>query len=105
LCALCRACRSDAAVGKTLTLAGPKAYTVQEVIELCEKLSGNRGEADVTQVPIWLLRATRNILRGFQWAKDAADRLVGVLAPPMDGRQTDRQTDFFHVPFDEWLCR
>ena len=25
---------------------------------------------------MWLLRVTRNLLRGFQWARDAADRLV-----------------------------
>ena len=68
------ALRSDATVGKTITLSGPKAWTVQEVIELCEKLAG--AEADVTQVPVWLLRATRNFLRSFQWARDAADRLV-----------------------------
>ena len=42
------ALRSDATVGKTLTLAGPKAWTVPEVIELCEKLADER--AQVTQV-------------------------------------------------------
>ena len=57
-----------------MTLAGPKAFTVQEVIELCEEMAGR--EADVTQVPVWLLKATRGILRRFQWARDAADRLV-----------------------------
>lgn len=66
--------RTDATVGQTLTLAGPKAWTVQEVIALCEKLAG--ADADVTQVPVWLLKATRGLLRNFQWARDAADRLV-----------------------------
>ena len=28
------------------------------------------------QVPVWLLKTTRNFLRSFQWARDAADRLV-----------------------------
>ena len=28
------------------------------------------------QVPVWLLKATRSFLRSFQWARDAADRLV-----------------------------
>ena len=42
------ALRSDATVGKTLTLAGPKAWTVPEVIELCEKLADER--AQVTEV-------------------------------------------------------
>jgi len=66
--------RNDKTVGKTVTLAGPQAYTVEEVIELCEKYAG--ADADVTQVPVWLLRFTRNALKSFQWARDAADRLV-----------------------------
>ena len=44
------ALRSDATVKKTLTLAGPKAWTVPEVIELCEKLADER--AQVTQASI-----------------------------------------------------
>lgn len=62
-----------------MTLAGPQAYTVEEVIELCEKYAG--ADADVTKVPVWLLRVTRNLLRGFQWARDAADRLVSMKSP------------------------
>ena len=44
----CFVCRNEGAVGKTVTLAGPKAYTVDEVIGLCEKYAG--ADADVTQV-------------------------------------------------------
>ena len=62
------------AVGKRLTLAGPKAWTVGEVIALCERLAG--ANAKVTQVPVWLLKAARGFLSSFQWARDAADRLV-----------------------------
>lgn len=68
------ALRTEKTENKTLTLAGPKAFTVQEVIALCEDMAGR--EADVTQVPVWLLKATRGILRRFQWARDASDRLV-----------------------------
>ncbi len=46
------ALRSDATVNKTLTLSGPKAWTVPEVIELCEKLADER--AQVTQVKSFL---------------------------------------------------
>lgn len=42
------ALRSDATIGKTLTLAGPKAWTVPEVIALCEKYADER--ANVTEV-------------------------------------------------------
>ncbi|KAL4450027.1 hypothetical protein ABPG77_010696 [Micractinium sp. CCAP 211/92] len=68
------ALRSDAAVGRTLPLAGPKAWTNQEVIALCEELADC--DAEVRNVPVWLLKGTRGLLRSFQWATDAADRLA-----------------------------
>lgn len=68
------ALRSDKCVNRTLTLAGPAAYTTKQVIEMCERMSDSR--AQVTSVPTWLLRATRNVLKGADWARDAADRLV-----------------------------
>ena len=72
---LCFWYRSDATIGKTLPLAGPKAWTNDEVIALCEKLSGGL-EAEVRNVPVWILKGTRNLLKGLQWAADASDRLV-----------------------------
>lgn len=68
------ALRSDACDRRTLTLAGPAAYTTKEVIEMCERMSSSN--AKVTSVPTWLLRATRNVLKGGEWARDAADRLA-----------------------------
>ncbi|KAI7844154.1 hypothetical protein COHA_002289 [Chlorella ohadii] len=68
------ALRSDAAVGRTLPLAGPKAWSTEEVIALCEKLADC--DAEVRNVPVWLLKGTRSLLRSFQWATDAADRLA-----------------------------
>jgi uncharacterized protein YbjT (DUF2867 family) len=66
--------RSEEAVKKTLPLAGPKSYTTQEVIAMCEKLADC--DAEVRNVPVWLLKATRGFLRSFQWATDASDRLA-----------------------------
>lgn len=40
--------RRDATAGKTVTLAGPKAWTVEEVIALCEKYAD--AEADVSNM-------------------------------------------------------
>jgi uncharacterized protein YbjT (DUF2867 family) len=66
--------QSSKASRATLTLAGPKAWTTSEVIELCEKLAGS--QASVSNVPVSVLRLARSILKGFQWAGDAADRLA-----------------------------
>lgn len=68
------ALRSDECAGRTLTLSGPAAYTTREVIDMCEEMSSSN--AKVTSVPTWLLRATRNILKSADWARDAADRLA-----------------------------
>ncbi|KAK9852100.1 hypothetical protein WJX84_009439, partial [Apatococcus fuscideae] len=68
------ALRKEESIGKTMTLAGPRAWTVAEIIAACEKYA--KADAKVTQVPVWLLKATRGALRGFQWARDAADRLA-----------------------------
>jgi len=62
-------------IGKTITFAGPQTWTTAEVINLCEALSGAT-QANVIDVPVWLLRATRIVLSGFQWTEDAADRLA-----------------------------
>lgn len=66
--------RCPEAIGKTLPLAGPRAYTTEQVVRLCETLADC--DAEVRDVPVWVLKLTRNILRSFQWAGDAADRLA-----------------------------
>eukprot|EP00245_Coleochaete_scutata_P012572 TRINITY_DN4898_c3_g1_i1.p1 TRINITY_DN4898_c3_g1~~TRINITY_DN4898_c3_g1_i1.p1 ORF type:complete len:419 (-),score=64.26 TRINITY_DN4898_c3_g1_i1:405-1661(-) len=68
------ALRVDSAAKKTFTLAGPRAWTTQEVITLCERLAGQ--DAKVTTVPIGILKLTRQLTRFFQWTADAADRLA-----------------------------
>jgi len=70
------AVQSDATVGKTLTLAGPKAYTTAEVIAMCEEFSG--ASAKVSTVPSFLLSVARAFTSFFQWSRDAADRLAFV---------------------------
>lgn len=51
-----------------------QAYTTREVIALCERLGD--ADAEVRNVPVWLLKGTRAVLRSMQWAGDAADRLA-----------------------------
>ncbi|KAL3022209.1 hypothetical protein AAZX31_04G001000 [Glycine max] len=68
------AIRNDKLNGKLLTFAGPRAWTTQEVITLCERLAGQ--DANVTTVPVSILRLTRQLTRFFEWTNDVADRLA-----------------------------
>ncbi|KAL4572810.1 hypothetical protein LXL04_019596 [Taraxacum kok-saghyz] len=68
------AMRSEKVNGKLLTFAGPRAWTTQEVITLCERLAGQ--DANVTTVPVSVLKFTRQLTRCFEWTNDVADRLA-----------------------------
>ncbi|KAG5526883.1 hypothetical protein RHGRI_032968 [Rhododendron griersonianum] len=68
------ALRNEKVNGKLLTFAGPRAWTTQEVITLCERLAGQ--DANVTTVPVSVLRVTRQVTRLFEWTSDVADRLA-----------------------------
>ncbi|PHT28742.1 hypothetical protein CQW23_31669 [Capsicum baccatum] len=68
------ALRNENINGKLLTFAGPRAWTTQEVITLCERLAGQ--DANVTTVPVSVLRFTRQLTRLFEWTNDVADRLA-----------------------------
>ncbi|GFY94509.1 NAD(P)-binding Rossmann-fold superfamily protein [Actinidia rufa] len=68
------ALRNEKVNGKLLTFAGPRAWTTQEVITLCERLAGQ--DANVTTVPVSVLRLTRQLTRLFEWTNDVADRLA-----------------------------
>ncbi len=46
-------------------VVGTRAWSAQEIISLCERLSGK--EAKITRMPLNLLRGVRNITRFFQW--------------------------------------
>lgn len=53
---------------------GPRAWTAEEAIALCEKLSGR--EARIFRVPLGLLRSLRRFTRFFQWTQNISDRLA-----------------------------
>ncbi|KAI3947756.1 hypothetical protein MKX01_034421 [Papaver californicum] len=67
------ALRNEKINKKLLTFAGPRAWTTQEVITLCERLAGQ--DANVTTVPVSVLKFTRQLTRLFEWTSDVADRL------------------------------
>jgi uncharacterized protein YbjT (DUF2867 family) len=59
---------------RMFNLAGPKAWSSSDIIQLCERLSGQ--EAKISKVPMELLRGAGGVLRFFQWGWNVADRLA-----------------------------
>ncbi|BCL33685.1 SDR family oxidoreductase [Nostoc sp. MS1] len=59
---------------QAFSVVGTRAWSAEEIINLCERLSGK--EAKVRRMPINLLRAVRGIARFFQWGWNIADRLA-----------------------------
>lgn len=53
---------------------GPRAWGADEIIQLCERLSGQT--AKITRIPLKLIRATRQGAQFFQWTRNIADRLA-----------------------------
>lgn len=59
---------------QTFPVVGDRPWTANEIIQLCEKLSGQ--EARIAQVPLGVLRFMRNLTRCFQWTYNISDRLA-----------------------------
>jgi uncharacterized protein YbjT (DUF2867 family) len=69
-----KALSSPGADNKALPVVGNKAWSGNEIISLCERLSGK--EAKVTKVPLGLLSAVRKFATFFEWSWNSADRLA-----------------------------
>lgn len=69
-----RALKVPEAEKQTFPVVGTRAWSAEEIIALCERLSGK--EARITRLPINLLRTVRRVIRFFQWGWNVADRLA-----------------------------
>ena len=69
-----RAISVPEAENKAFPVVGTRAWSADEIIRLCERLSGQ--QAKVTRMPLAALRGVRNITRFFQWGWNVADRLA-----------------------------
>jgi len=81
----------------TFPVVGTRAWSAQEIINLCERLSGKN--ARIARMPLNLLRTIRNILRFFQWGWNVSDRLsfTEVLA---SGKALDASMEETYKAFD-----
>lgn len=59
---------------KIMPLAGHDSWTSVQIIELCEKLSGQKSR--VSSVPVIILKIARQLASFFQWTWNIADRLA-----------------------------
>lgn len=59
---------------KAFPIVGTRAWGADEIIRLCERLSGQ--QAKVTRMPLGVLRGVRKVTRFFQWGWNVADRLA-----------------------------
>ncbi len=58
----------------TFPIMGNRAWTGEEIVKLCEQLSGK--QAKISRIPIRLLRFLRGFTRWFKWTLNASDRLA-----------------------------
>ncbi len=59
---------------KTFPIVGDRPWTGDEIIKLCERLSGQT--ARISKVPLGVLRFMRKFTRCFQWTYNISDRLA-----------------------------
>ena len=59
---------------RSFPVLGSRAWDGYEIIKLCERLCDRT--ANVTQVPIQVIRATRSLTRFFQWSWNISERLA-----------------------------
>jgi uncharacterized protein YbjT (DUF2867 family) len=64
----------DATQQRAFPVVGNRAWGADEIIQLCEKLSGRT--ARITRVPLGVLQGSRKLTRFFQWTWNISDRLA-----------------------------
>ncbi len=69
-----RALSVPATEKKTFPIVGTRAWSADEIIRLCERLSDK--SAKIARMPLGVLRAMRSFLGFFQWGWNVSDRLA-----------------------------
>nr|YP_010198188.1 hypothetical protein LK226_pgp118 [Gracilaria ornata]UAD86604.1 hypothetical protein [Gracilaria ornata] len=69
-----RSLSSTKTKNKILPMVGYKSWSSIEIIELCEKLSGQRSK--ISRIPVFILHLLRRLTYLFQWSWNISDRLA-----------------------------
>ena len=69
-----QAIKKEATFSRTFDLSGPQAWSAEQIIKLCEQLSGK--EAKVSRIPVGVLKGLQKFVGFFQWGWSAAERLA-----------------------------
>ena len=80
---------------KSFSIVGPKAWTSKEIIELCERLSGEK--AQVSYVPFFALSTLRRFFRLFEFTWNIADRLQFSEVLSSKNTSANSQTEIFKI--------
>ncbi|MEM6436578.1 MAG: SDR family oxidoreductase [Cyanobacteria bacterium P01_D01_bin.115] len=65
---------NDDTVNRSFPLAGSRAWDANEIIRLCERLTGQSSR--VSRMPLGLLRTVQKLTSYFEWGWNIADRLA-----------------------------
>jgi uncharacterized protein YbjT (DUF2867 family) len=69
-----QALKKEATCNRAFDLSGPKAWSAEQIIKLCEQFSGK--EAKVSRIPVGVLKGLQKFVGFFQWGWSAAERLA-----------------------------
>ena len=92
----------EATESNTFPLVGPKAWSSEDIIQLCERLSGQ--SAVITRIPLPFLRLLRRFANFFEWGKNIADRLAFaeiMVADPNLRADMSKTCDIFSIDQSE----
>ena len=90
---------------KKLPLVGNKSWTPEQIIRICERLSGNK--ANRSYLPLILITSLRNVLRSLEFTWNIADRLQFAEIQPATNILTNSQSNLLTLEqyFQEYFSK
>jgi uncharacterized protein YbjT (DUF2867 family) len=89
---------------RVFSLSGTKGWLARDIIQLCEQLAGQK--AEVSKIPLALLKIARQFLSFFEWGQNITDRLAFVEIFNVEDnftKSTENIYDIFKIEKDDLL--